>query len=90
MTTLLCPAISWRECVRALQRAGFRVTSAVGPSVFLMRDYRIVSVPRVKVMSESLLSRVLQSSGLSSIELVDHLAASEAPLRIAKPQATVD
>jgi hypothetical protein len=90
MTTLLCPAISWRECVRALQRAGFRVTSGGGPSIVLMQGYRIVTVPRLKVMSEGVLQRVLQSSGLTSTELVDLVAGSSSALRVVKPIATAE
>ena len=69
------PVISGRECVRALERAGFYVRRQTGSHLILRRDapFAQVVVPDHKVLDRGTLRAIIRQSGLSVSEFVELL-----------------
>jgi len=69
------PVISGRECVKALQRAGFTVRRQRGSHIALQKDdpYTVVSVPNHKTLKPGTLRRIIKDAGLTVDEFVDLL-----------------
>ena len=65
------PVISGKECVRALEFAGFRVKRQRGSHIVLRRDspFAQVVVPDHKVLDRGTLRAILRHAGLSVEEL---------------------
>ena len=61
------PVVSGRDCVRALERVGFRVIRQVGSHIVLRRDepFCQVVVPDHKTMDRGTLRSILRSAGLT-------------------------
>ena len=71
------PPISGRECIRALERAGFRIARQTGSHVIVRRDdpFAQVSVPDHKTLDRGTLRGVIRLAGLSVDEFVRLLDA---------------
>ena len=69
------PVISGRECVNALQRAGFRVRRQRGSHIVMQKDdpYRVVSVPNHKPIKPGTLRGIISDAGLTVDEFRDLL-----------------
>ncbi|MBI2955979.1 MAG: type II toxin-antitoxin system HicA family toxin [Acidobacteria bacterium] len=69
------PVISGRECVKALQRAGFSVRRQEGSHIILRRDlpFAQVVVPDHKELDRGTLRAILRHAGLSTEEFVELL-----------------
>jgi predicted RNA binding protein YcfA (HicA-like mRNA interferase family) len=62
------PLLSWREVVKALAKAGFRVVRQKGSHLILLKDERIVPVPRHEQIKKGLLLAIIEESGLTKEE----------------------
>ena len=69
------PVVSGRECVRALERAGFYVKRQTGSHIILRRDepFAQVVVPDHKVLDRGTLRAIIRQAGLTVDEFVDLL-----------------
>ncbi len=69
------PVISGRECVRALERAGFYLKRQTGSHLILRRDelFAQVVVPDHKVLDRGTLRAIIRQAGLSVDEFVNLL-----------------
>ena len=69
------PDISGRECVQALQRAGFLVRRQRGSHIIMRRDdpFAQVVVPDHKRLDRGTLRGIIRQAGLSVDELVELL-----------------
>lgn len=69
------PVVSGRECVRALERAGFYVKRQTGSHIILRRDepFAQVVVPDHKVLDRGTLRVIIRQAGLTVDEFVDLL-----------------
>jgi hypothetical protein len=65
---LLAPPASGYECLRALERAGFRVRLQEGELVLLVRRDRAVSVPLAEHLRPEQLVAILQMAGIGVAE----------------------
>jgi len=70
------PAISGRECVRALEKAGFYFKRQRGSHIVLRRDtpFAQVVVPDHKTLDRGTLRAIIRQAGLSVNEFVGLLA----------------
>lgn len=66
------PVISGRECVKALQRAGFSVRRQEGSHIILRRDepFAQVVVPDHRELDRGTLRAILRHAGLTIEEFV--------------------
>ena len=69
------PQISGRECIKALEKAGFYVASQKGSHVNLRRDdpFGKVTVPNHKALDKGTLRAIIRQAGLTVDEFVDLL-----------------
>ncbi len=69
------PRISGRECVKALERAGFYFKHQEGSHIILRRDspYAQVVVPDHKELDRGTLRSILRFAGLTLEQFVDLL-----------------
>jgi predicted RNA binding protein YcfA (HicA-like mRNA interferase family) len=69
------PVISGRECVRALERAGFYFKRQTGSHIILRRDdpFAQVVVPDHRTLDRGTLRAIIRQTGLSVDEFVDIL-----------------
>ncbi len=69
------PTVSGRECVRALEKAGFFVVSQSGSHIKMRRDspYAQVIVPNARELAPGTLRSIIRQTGLSVQALVDLL-----------------
>ncbi len=66
------PIISARECIRALQRAGFYVSRQKGSHIIMRRDnpYGKAVVPNHKTLKPGTLRSIIRDAGLTVDEFV--------------------
>lgn len=66
------PVISGRECVRALERAGFVFTRQKGSHVFMAREnpFASVTVPNHKEIKPGTLRSIIRDAGLTVDEFI--------------------
>jgi predicted RNA binding protein YcfA (HicA-like mRNA interferase family) len=69
------PQISGRECVRALENAGFYLLRQTGSHIHLRRDepFAQVSVPNHKTLKRGTLRSIIREAGLTVDEFVKRL-----------------
>jgi predicted RNA binding protein YcfA (HicA-like mRNA interferase family) len=69
------PAISSRECIRALAKAGFYFVRQTGSHIVLRRDEPLkqVVVPEHKELAAGTLRRIIRDAGLTVDEFVELL-----------------
>ena len=69
------PRISGRECVKALQRAGFEVKRQTGSHIVLRRlePYALAVVPNHDELDRGTLKSILNQAHLSAEEFVELL-----------------
>jgi len=66
------PRISGRECIHALERAGFQVTRQRGSHVMLRRDdpFARVTVPDHRELDSGTLRAIIRQAGMTVEEFV--------------------
>ena len=69
------PPVSGQECVRALERAGFRFLRQTGSHIHLRHDdpFRQLSVPNHKELKPGTLRTIIRAAGMTVEEFVDLL-----------------
>ena len=67
------PLLSWRDVIKALTRAGFRVVRQKGSHLILVKDERIVPVPKHKAIKRGLLQAIIVEAGLTREEFLQLL-----------------
>ena len=64
------PLLSWREVVKALEKAGFQVARQKGSHLILVKDEYIVPVPKHEQIKRGLLMAIITESGLTKEEFL--------------------
>jgi predicted RNA binding protein YcfA (HicA-like mRNA interferase family) len=69
------PVISARECVAALEKAGFYVTRQRGSHINMRRDnpFARVVIPNRKELKKGMLRAIIRQAGVTVDEFVDLL-----------------
>jgi predicted RNA binding protein YcfA (HicA-like mRNA interferase family) len=62
------PLLSWREVVKALTKAGFQVARQKGSHLILVKNERIVPVPKHEQIKKGLLMAIIEEAGLTKEE----------------------
>ena len=65
------PRLSWREVVKALARAGFRVARQKGSHIILVKDEVAVPVPKHDEIKRGLLIEIISEAGLTKEEFLE-------------------
>jgi predicted RNA binding protein YcfA (HicA-like mRNA interferase family) len=65
------PLLSWREIVKALARAGFRVARQKGSHIILVKDNIAVPVPKHEEIKRALLIEIISEAGLTKEEFLE-------------------
>jgi predicted RNA binding protein YcfA (HicA-like mRNA interferase family) len=66
------PVVSGRECVKALQKVGFRVVRQTGSHIIMRRDnpYAQVTIPNHREIDKGTLKNILKDAGLTVEEFI--------------------
>lgn len=64
------PLLSWREVVKALSKAGFTVARQKGSHLILVKEDKVVPVPKHSEIKRGLLSEIIAEAGLSRKEFL--------------------
>jgi predicted RNA binding protein YcfA (HicA-like mRNA interferase family) len=64
------PLLSWREVVKILTKAGFRVARQKGSHLILIKDEHIVPVPKHREIKRGLLIEIMAEAGLTREEFL--------------------
>jgi predicted RNA binding protein YcfA (HicA-like mRNA interferase family) len=69
------PVVNARECIRALQKAGFVIDRQSGSHITLIREnpYTRATVPNHKPIARGTLRNIIRDAGLSVDEFIDLL-----------------
>jgi predicted RNA binding protein YcfA (HicA-like mRNA interferase family) len=62
------PLLSWREVVKALTKAGFQVARQKGNHLILVKNERLVPVPKHEQIKKGLLMAIIEEAGLTKEE----------------------
>jgi predicted RNA binding protein YcfA (HicA-like mRNA interferase family) len=65
------PLLSWREVVKALTRAGFRVARQKGSHIIIVKDDIAVPIPKHKEIKRGLLIEIISEAGLTKEEFLE-------------------
>jgi predicted RNA binding protein YcfA (HicA-like mRNA interferase family) len=70
------PVVSGRQCMRALERVGFRIVRDESSHVVMKRQYppARVSIPDHKTLAPGTLRAIIREAGLSVADFVDLLS----------------
>ncbi len=64
------PLLSWRDIVKALGKAGFQVERQRGSHLILVKNDRIVPIPKHEQIKKGLLMAIIEEAGLTKEELL--------------------
>ncbi len=64
------PLLSWREVVRVLVKAGFRVARQKGSHLILVKNECVVPIPKHKEIKRGLLIEIIAEAGLTRKEFL--------------------
>ena len=67
------PLLSWREVVKALEKAGFQGARQKGSHLILVKSECIVPVPKREQIKRGLLMAIIAESGLTKEEFLRRL-----------------
>ncbi len=67
------PLLSWRDVVKALGKVGFNVVRQRGSHIMLVKDERVVPVPRHDQTKRGLLLEIIAEAGLTRQEFLQLL-----------------
>jgi predicted RNA binding protein YcfA (HicA-like mRNA interferase family) len=62
--------LSWREVVKALNRAGYRVVRQRGSHIFVAKDDVVVPVPRHDEIKRGTLMAIIAEAGMTKEEFL--------------------
>jgi len=64
------PQISWRELLKVLREAGFRVARQRGSHIVLVKDDTVVPIPRHDQIKRGTLQAIIAEAGLTREEFI--------------------
>ncbi len=64
------PLLSWREVVKALGKVGFQVERQRGSHLILVKNERIVPIPKHDQIKKGLLMAIIEEAGLTREEFL--------------------
>ncbi len=64
------PLLSWREVVKVLARAGFKVVRQRGSHLILTKNDYVVPIPKHKEIKKGLLIEIISEAGLTREEFL--------------------
>lgn len=64
------PLLSWREVVKVLVKAGFRVVRQKGSHLILVKNEYVVPIPKHKEIKRGLLIEITTEAGLTREEFL--------------------
>ena len=64
------PLLPWRDVVKALTKAGFKVARQRGSHIILVKDEYIVPVPKHMEIKRGLLLEIIAEAGLTREEFL--------------------
>ena len=64
------PLLSWREVIKALNKIGFVVARQKGSHIILVKDDRVVPVPRHDQIKRGLLLEIIAEAGMAKEEFL--------------------
>ena len=64
------PLLSWREVVKALGKVDFKIDRQKGSYIILVKDERVVPVPRHAEIKRGLLMEIIMEAGLTKEEFL--------------------
>jgi len=64
------PLLSWREVVKALAKAGFKVARQKGSHLILIKGEYILPVPKHEEIKRGLLMEIIAEAGLTKEEFL--------------------
>ncbi len=69
------PVVSARECIRALEKAGFYISHQKGNHITMRRDepFAKTVIPNHKTLKKGMLKRILKDAGLTVEEFTELL-----------------
>jgi predicted RNA binding protein YcfA (HicA-like mRNA interferase family) len=67
------PLLSWREVVKTLSKVGFTVARQRGSHIILIKDDKVVPVPRHDQIKRGLLLEIITEAGLTGDEFLELL-----------------
>ncbi|MFQ5761940.1 MAG: type II toxin-antitoxin system HicA family toxin [Candidatus Bathyarchaeia archaeon] len=67
------PLLDWREIVKTLGKASFRIARQKGSHIILVKDERIVPVPKHAEIKRGLLMEIIAEAGLTKEEFLKFL-----------------
>jgi predicted RNA binding protein YcfA (HicA-like mRNA interferase family) len=62
--------LSWREVLKTLQKAGFRLARQKGSYLYLVKDQIVVPVPRHEEIKRGTLMAIIVEAGLTKEEFL--------------------
>jgi len=65
---LKLPLLSWREVVKVLVKAGFRVIRQKGSYLILAKNEYVVPIPKHREIKRGLLTEIIAEAGLTREE----------------------
>lgn len=67
------PLLSWRDVVKVLSKAGFKVNRTKGRHIILVKNSVIVPVPRHDEIKRGLLIEIISEAGMTKEEFLSLL-----------------
>lgn len=67
------PLLSWREVIKVLSKVGFQVERQRGSHLILVKNERIVPIPKHEQIKKGLLMAIIEEAGLTKEEFLKHL-----------------
>jgi len=67
---LKLPLLSWREVIKVLANAGFRVIRQKGSHLILAKNEYVVPIPKHKEIKRGLLIEIIAEAGLTREEFL--------------------
>jgi len=67
---LRLPLLSWREVVKVLVKAGFRVVRQKGSHLILAKNEYVVPIPKHREIKRGLLTEIIAEAGLTREEFL--------------------
>jgi predicted RNA binding protein YcfA (HicA-like mRNA interferase family) len=67
------PLLSWQKVVKALSKAGFQIARQKGSHLILIKDDKIVPVPKHEEIKRGLLLEIIAEAGLTKEQFLEFL-----------------
>jgi predicted RNA binding protein YcfA (HicA-like mRNA interferase family) len=67
------PLLSWQKVVKALSKTGFQIVRQKGSHLILVRDDKIVPVPKHEEIKRGLLLEIIAEAGLTKEQFLELL-----------------